>query len=99
MLKILVQVTADPWCSGGGLAPDGTLISTGGFLDGAKTIRYVGGPACKGNNCDWREHNNALQEARWYVQPLKCYSYHMFKRSKFLTENKFLRNFPKNIIG
>ena len=61
-----LKVVADPWCSCGGLAPDGTLISAGGFLDGAKTIRYIGGPACKGNNCDWREYNNALQEERWY---------------------------------
>jgi hypothetical protein len=66
-LKSVVQVTADPWCSCGGLAPDGTLVSVGGFLDGIRTIRYYGGPACKGNNCDWREYNGAMNEDRWLV--------------------------------
>ena len=61
-----LKVTQDPWCSCGGLAPDGTLISAGGFQDGTRTIRHIGGPACKGNNCDWREYKNTLQEDRWY---------------------------------
>ncbi|KAK2451926.1 aldehyde oxidase GLOX1 [Trifolium repens] len=61
-----LKVTADPWCSCGGLAPDGTLVSVGGFLNGIRTIRYYGGPACKGNNCDWREYNGAMNEDRWY---------------------------------
>ncbi|CAK8533963.1 unnamed protein product [Lathyrus sativus] len=61
-----LKVTQDPWCSCGGLTPDGTLISAGGFQDGTRTIRYIGGPACKGNNCDWREYKNTLQEDRWY---------------------------------
>ncbi|MED6184340.1 hypothetical protein PIB30_046496 [Stylosanthes scabra] len=60
-----LKVTVDPWCSCGGLAPDGTLISSGGFRDGARTIRYYGGPNCQ-NNCDWREHNASLTEERWY---------------------------------
>ena len=54
----------DPWCSSGGLAPDGTLISTGGFADGAKTIRYIGG-GCE--NCKWREYDNTLVDDRWYA--------------------------------
>ncbi|XP_057760876.1 aldehyde oxidase GLOX1-like [Arachis stenosperma] len=60
-----LKVTADPWCSCGGLAPDGTLISSGGFRDGSRTIRYYGGPNCQ-KDCDWREHNEALKEDRWY---------------------------------
>ncbi|XP_061371528.1 aldehyde oxidase GLOX1-like [Gastrolobium bilobum] len=61
-----LKVTADPWCSCGGLTPDGTLVSAGGFADGGKTIRYVGGGNCKDKNCDWREYNNKLKEERWY---------------------------------
>ncbi|KAJ1437976.1 Immunoglobulin-like fold [Sesbania bispinosa] len=53
----------DPWCSSGGLAPDGTLVSTGGFFDGGRTVRYIGG-GCQ--NCEWREYNNALAADRWY---------------------------------
>ncbi|KAJ1386776.1 Immunoglobulin-like fold [Sesbania bispinosa] len=58
-----LKVTADPWCSCGGLAPDGTLVSSGGFADGVKTIRYIG--TCP--DCDWREYNNYLKEGRWYA--------------------------------
>ncbi|XP_050887569.1 aldehyde oxidase GLOX1 [Lathyrus oleraceus] len=60
-----LKLTQDPWCSCGGLAPDGSLVSSGGFLDGTRTIRHIGGPECKGN-CDWREYKNSLQEDRWY---------------------------------
>lgn len=62
----LVQVKTDPWCSCGGLTPDGTLVVAGGFADGGKTSRYYGGqPDCQ--DCDWREYPNKLQEPRWYV--------------------------------
>ncbi|XP_061343818.1 aldehyde oxidase GLOX1-like [Gastrolobium bilobum] len=54
----------DPWCSSGGLAPDGTLVGSGGFLDGGKTLRFIGGPDCQ--DCQWREYDNALAEERWY---------------------------------
>ncbi|KAL4328692.1 aldehyde oxidase GLOX1 [Arachis ipaensis] len=56
----------DPWCSSGGLSPDGTLVSTGGFFDGAKSIRHFGGPACTTGECQFREYNNLLKEERWY---------------------------------
>ncbi|GAU37637.1 hypothetical protein TSUD_60170 [Trifolium subterraneum] len=54
----------DPWCSSGGLSPDGTLVSTGGFADGARTIRYIGG-GC--TDCEWREYDQTLVEDRWYA--------------------------------
>ena len=54
----------DPWCSSGGLAPDGTLVSTGGFFDGAKTVRYIGGDCTE---CEWREYDNVLKDERWYA--------------------------------
>ncbi|CAJ1951711.1 unnamed protein product [Sphenostylis stenocarpa] len=61
-----LTVKTDPWCSCGGLTPDGTLVVAGGFGDGVKTARYYGGQKnCKA--CDWREYPNKLQEARWYA--------------------------------
>ncbi|MED6132566.1 hypothetical protein PIB30_020212 [Stylosanthes scabra] len=57
----------DPWCSSGGLSPDGTLVSTGGFFDGAKSIRHFSGPGCtNAGNCEFKEYNNLLKEERWY---------------------------------
>ncbi|KAL5052638.1 hypothetical protein RYX36_033320 [Vicia faba] len=53
----------DPWCSSGGLAPDGTFVSTGGFADGGKTIRHIGG-GCQ--DCEWREYDETLADERWY---------------------------------
>ncbi|XP_074273784.1 aldehyde oxidase GLOX1-like [Silene latifolia] len=59
----VLKVLTDPWCSSGGLAPDGTLVSTGGWKDGEKSIRYIEG--C--DNCDWRESNIKLADNRWYA--------------------------------
>ena len=56
-------MTTDPWCSSGGLAPDGTLVGTGGWFDGEKTIRYFN--PC--DNCDWREAPGRLADMRWYA--------------------------------
>jgi len=65
---IMVQVITDPWCSCGGLTPDGTLLVAGGWNDGAKTSRYYGGHGQKNcKNCDWREYPGKFQEERWYV--------------------------------
>ncbi|KAK7272711.1 hypothetical protein RJT34_29501 [Clitoria ternatea] len=62
-----LKVVADPWCSSGGLAPDGTLVNSGGFLDGGKAMRYFGGPKCQDKStCDWREGMDKLTEDRWY---------------------------------
>ncbi|TKY44598.1 Galactose oxidase [Spatholobus suberectus] len=61
-----LTVKTDPWCSCGGLTPDGTLVVAGGFADGGKTSRYYGGQAnCE--DCDWREFPNKFQEDRWYA--------------------------------
>lgn len=69
------QVGGDAWCSSGGLAADGTLVSSGGFLDGGKTLRYIGG-GCQ--DCEWREYDNTLAEDRWYVLYIYLHQIHIF---------------------
>ncbi|KHN16621.1 Galactose oxidase [Glycine soja] len=60
-----LQITAgDPWCSSGGVAPDGTFVSAGGFDTGARSVRYMG-PNCQ--NCEWREYDNIFGADRWYA--------------------------------
>jgi len=57
-----LKVLTDPWCSSGGLAPDGTLVSTGGWKDGERSLRYY--DSC--DTCDWKESNILLADIRWY---------------------------------
>ncbi|KAL2342547.1 hypothetical protein Fmac_003832 [Flemingia macrophylla] len=60
-----LQINAgDPWCSSGGVAPDGTFVGTGGFFTGARSVRYLG-PDCQ--DCQWREYNDVLAADRWYA--------------------------------
>ncbi|XP_027343215.1 aldehyde oxidase GLOX1-like [Abrus precatorius] len=54
----------DPWCSCGGVAPDGTFVNAGGFADGARSVRFMG-PNCQ--DCGWREYDNVLSQDRWYA--------------------------------
>ncbi|KAK7358347.1 hypothetical protein VNO77_00274 [Canavalia gladiata] len=54
----------DPWCSCGGVAPDGTFVSAGGFGNGTRSVRYMG-PNCQ--DCEWREYDNVLGDDRWYA--------------------------------
>jgi len=58
-----LKVEWDPWCSSGALAADGTFVGTGGWLDGAKTVRYM--RPCL--DCDWKEYPTALADLRWYA--------------------------------
>ncbi|KAI4347093.1 hypothetical protein L6164_007942 [Bauhinia variegata] len=57
-----LKIESDPWCSAGGLATDGTLVGTGGFVDGEQTVRTIGTCA----DCDWQENVKGLAERRWY---------------------------------
>ncbi|GAB2225321.1 hypothetical protein Droror1_Dr00006113 [Drosera rotundifolia] len=57
-----LKVWTDPWCSSGGLNIDGTLVSTGGWVDGGKSIRYI--KSC--DTCDWQESDIKLSDYRWY---------------------------------
>lgn len=62
-----MQVVADPWCSSGGVAPDGTLVGTGGFLEGTRAIRFLGD--CP--DCQFREQQDVFKDDRWYATQAK----------------------------
>ncbi|KAF8683580.1 hypothetical protein HU200_044499 [Digitaria exilis] len=63
-----LSVFTDTWCSSGNVAPDGTLVQTGGWNDGyrnARTMPAFGGAGDK--SCDWSEKQDALGANRWYA--------------------------------
>ena len=62
-----LMVMTDTWCSSGAFVSNGTLVSTGGYNDGAKAVRSF--VPCANSACDWNEAagSNGLQENRWYA--------------------------------
>nr|XP_028949429.1 uncharacterized protein LOC103431319 isoform X3 [Malus domestica] len=58
----LNQILTDTWCSSGGLSANGTLVQTGGWAVGGRSVRYLSG--C--NTCDWEEHPMSLSASRWF---------------------------------
>lgn len=62
-----LMIHTDTWCSSGQFLPDGSLLQTGGDLDGFKKIRKF--EPCEANGfCDWVELNDVeLAEGRWYA--------------------------------
>ncbi|CAN6249227.1 unnamed protein product [Urochloa humidicola] len=66
-----LSVFTDTWCSSGYVAPDGTLVQTGGWGNGIRKVRLM--PACTGPNtstCDWSEKPSdpdMLAAGRWYA--------------------------------
>ena len=61
-----LKILTDTWCSSGQFLPDGTLLQTGGDLDGLKKIRKFS--PCDDASCDWEELNDVvLAEGRWYA--------------------------------
>lgn len=58
-----LKMVYDPWCSSGGLAVDGSLVGTGGWDNGVKTVRYM--KPC--DTCDFKEYQTALADPRWYA--------------------------------
>ncbi|CAO2837143.1 unnamed protein product [Amaranthus hypochondriacus] len=59
-------IQTDTWCSSGQFLPDGTLLQTGGDLDGWKKIRKFK-PCETTEFCDWEELNDVvLSHGRWY---------------------------------
>ncbi|XP_010533609.1 PREDICTED: aldehyde oxidase GLOX-like [Tarenaya hassleriana] len=61
-----LTIRSNTWCSSGSVAPDGTLIQTGGFGDGERRVRMFS-PCRKNKYCDWKEIENGLVVRRWYA--------------------------------
>ncbi|KAK7350078.1 hypothetical protein VNO77_08170 [Canavalia gladiata] len=62
-----LKILTDTWCSSGQFLPNGTLLQTGGDLDGFKKIRKFN-PCDANGSCDWEELNDVeLTEGRWYA--------------------------------
>ncbi|KAL4394700.1 hypothetical protein AHAS_Ahas02G0178200 [Arachis hypogaea] len=62
-----LKILTDTWCSSGQFLPNGTLLQTGGDLDGFKKIRKID-PCDINGSCDWVELNDVeLTEGRWYA--------------------------------
>lgn len=60
-------IQTDTWCSSGQFLADGTLLQTGGNLDGAQKIRRIA-PCPSTGTCDWVEDpKTELAEPRWYA--------------------------------
>lgn len=62
-----LTILTDTWCSSGQFLPDGTLLQTGGDLDGWKKIRKFT-PCLPKGRCDWEElRAPELATGRWYA--------------------------------
>ncbi|XP_020081367.1 aldehyde oxidase GLOX-like [Ananas comosus] len=60
-----LMILTDTWCSSGAVAPNGTLIQTGGWSDGEQAIRLF--TPCTDTRCDWSEDALGLSRRRWYA--------------------------------
>ncbi|KAJ7536176.1 hypothetical protein O6H91_12G058900 [Diphasiastrum complanatum] len=61
-----LTIFTDTWCSSGAFVTNGTMMQTGGDLDGIRKIRYFV-PCPTDGTCDWVEATDqALQADRWY---------------------------------
>ncbi|XP_047961418.1 aldehyde oxidase GLOX [Salvia hispanica] len=62
-----LTILTDTWCSSGQFLPDGTLLQTGGDLDGFRKIRKFA-PCEPDSVCDWEELQDIqLYRGRWYA--------------------------------
>ncbi|GLT37521.1 hypothetical protein SLA2020_118320 [Shorea laevis] len=62
-----LMILTDTWCSSGQFLPDGTLLQTGGDMDGFKKIRKFE-PCEAGGTCNWVELRDVeLANGRWYA--------------------------------
>lgn len=60
-----LMIQTDTWCSSGSVLPNGTLIQTGGYNDGERSIRMF--TPCFDETCDWVEFPGLLSQRRWYA--------------------------------
>ncbi|XP_022893383.1 aldehyde oxidase GLOX1-like [Olea europaea var. sylvestris] len=58
-----MKMEYDPWCSSGGMSPDGALVSTGGNQEGFRTLRIFN----PFRNFEFQEKPGALSANRWYA--------------------------------
>ncbi|KAG9446365.1 hypothetical protein H6P81_012493 [Aristolochia fimbriata] len=64
-----LTLKTDTWCSSGAFLSHGTLLQTGGNLDGVRKIRHF--RPCSDKRCDWVEwEKTRLSEKRWYATTL-----------------------------
>uniref|UniRef100_A0A7N0U9G2 Aldehyde oxidase GLOX n=1 Tax=Kalanchoe fedtschenkoi TaxID=63787 RepID=A0A7N0U9G2_KALFE len=63
-----LTILTDTWCSSGQFLPNGTLLQTGGDLDGFKKIRMFQPCDAASTTCDWLELRHVeLSSGRWYA--------------------------------
>ncbi|CAI9758994.1 unnamed protein product [Fraxinus pennsylvanica] len=58
-----MKMEYDPWCSSGGMSPDGALVSTGGNQEGFRTLRIFN----PFRDFEFQEKPGALSANRWYA--------------------------------
>ncbi|WOL02040.1 hypothetical protein Cni_G10759 [Canna indica] len=62
-----LSILTDTWCSSGQFLPDGTLLQSGGDLDGLRKLRAFS-PCSFDGHCDWLELDSPiLADGRWYA--------------------------------
>ncbi|RWW65274.1 hypothetical protein BHE74_00027426 [Ensete ventricosum] len=62
-----LSVLTDTWCSSGQFLPNGTLLQSGGDLDGLRKLRAFS-PCPLDGSCDWLELDSPLlADGRWYA--------------------------------
>ncbi|KAM3287798.1 aldehyde oxidase GLOX [Capsicum chacoense] len=62
-----LMILTDTWCSSGQFLPDGTLLHTGGDLDGFRKFRKFTPCESSSSICDWEELQDVqLSQGRWY---------------------------------
>ncbi|KAH7524185.1 hypothetical protein FEM48_Zijuj06G0092300 [Ziziphus jujuba var. spinosa] len=57
-----LKISMDTWSSSGGLSANGTLVHSGGWINGGTSVRYLSG--C--STCHWEEYPSALSAPRWF---------------------------------
>ncbi|KAG1339278.1 aldehyde oxidase GLOX [Cocos nucifera] len=64
-----LSILTDTWCSSGQFLPDGTLLQSGGDLDGFRKLRTISPCSLDDRSpCDWLELPSPLLAAgRWYA--------------------------------
>ena len=61
-----LNIFTDTWCSSSQILPDGTLLQTGGAMDGNKKIKKFA-PCPPEELCDWTEmEDEEMKQGRWY---------------------------------